>query len=67
MKSTGKKIVIELSSTERLDAPIGRDGRLFCEKEYLHLLTEIANEVIERSQQKLIRFEKNLKKMGNLI
>lgn len=62
MKSTGKKTVIELSSTERLDAPIGRDGCIFCEVEYLHLLTEIANEVIERSQQKLIRFEKNLKK-----
>ena len=65
IKSTGKKIVLELSSTERLDAPIGRDGRLFCEKEYLHLLTEIANEVIERSQEKLIRFEKNLKKLLN--
>jgi tRNA wybutosine-synthesizing protein 3 len=67
MKSSGKKIIIELSSTERLDAPIGKDGRLFCEEEYLHLLTEIANEVIERSQQKLIRFEKNLRKIVNVL
>jgi len=61
MKSTGKKIVIEICSTERLDAPIGRDGCLFCEKEYLSLLIEIANEVIERSREKLERFEKKLK------
>jgi tRNA wybutosine-synthesizing protein 3 len=61
VKSTGKKIMIELCSTERLDAPIGKDGQMFCEKEYLSLLLEIANEVIERSGEKLNRFEKRLK------
>jgi tRNA wybutosine-synthesizing protein 3 len=61
MKSTGKKTMVELSSTERLDAPIGRNGCLYCGEVYLHLLTEIANEVIERSQQKLIRLERNLR------
>lgn len=65
MKSTGKKTVIELSSTERLDAPIGRNGCLYCGEDYLHLLTEIANEVIERSQQKLIRLERNLRNIAN--
>ena len=65
MKSTGKKTIIELSSTERLDAPIGRNGCLYCEGDYLHLLTEIANEVIERSQQKLIRLEKNLRNIAD--
>jgi tRNA wybutosine-synthesizing protein 3 len=64
MKSSGKKTIIELSSTERLDAPIGRNGCLYCEGEYLHLLTEIANEVMERSQQKLIRLEGNLKNIA---
>jgi tRNA wybutosine-synthesizing protein 3 len=65
MKSTGKKTVIEVSSTERLDAPLGRNGRLFCTEDYLHLLTEIANEVIERSQLKLIRLERNLRNIAN--
>ncbi len=64
MKSSGKKTFIELSSTERLDAPIGRNGCLYCEGDYLHLLTEIANEVIDRSQQKLIRFERNLRNIA---
>ena len=53
VKSTGKKIRIEICSTERLDAPIGRDGCLFCEEEYLSLLVEISNEVIERSRKKI--------------
>jgi tRNA wybutosine-synthesizing protein 3 len=60
IKSTGKKIVIEVCSTERLDAPVGRDGHLFCEQNYLFLLVDIANEVIERSRKKLAKFEKKL-------
>jgi tRNA wybutosine-synthesizing protein 3 len=61
LKSTGKKIVLEIGSTERLDAPIGKDGRLFCENEHLLLFIEIANEVMTRSVEKLVRFEKTLK------
>jgi tRNA wybutosine-synthesizing protein 3 len=57
VKSIGKKIVVEVCSTERLDAPIGIDGSLFCNKEYLQLLVKIANEVIERSDNKLSRFK----------
>ncbi len=60
VKSTGKKIIIELASTERLDAPIGRDGVLFCDEQYLQLLIEISNEIIERSQNKLVRLAKKL-------
>lgn len=56
VKSIGKKIRIEICSTERLDAPIGRDGCLFCEDIHLSLLVEISNEVIERSQEKMNRF-----------
>lgn len=63
LKSVGKKIVIEVCSTERLDAPIGRDGSLFCEETYLGLLVEIANEVIERSQAKMGQF---IKKVGKI-
>jgi tRNA wybutosine-synthesizing protein 3 len=62
VKSTGKKIIIEFCSTERLDAPIGKDGQLFCESNYLSLLVDISNEVIKRSQKKLIRLEKTLQK-----
>lgn len=62
VKSIGKKIIIEVCSTERLDAPIGREGTLFCNGEYLQLLVDIANEVIEKSAVKLHRFEQKLRK-----
>ncbi len=63
IKSIEKKIIIEICSTERLDAPIGRDGCLFCDEKQLSLLVEISNEVIERSQEKMGRLTK---KLGNI-
>jgi tRNA wybutosine-synthesizing protein 3 len=65
VKSAGKRVIIEICSTERLDAPIGRDGSLFCEEEYLSLLVEISNEVIERSQEKIGRLTKKLMNFGD--
>ncbi len=65
VKSTGKKIIIEIASTERLDAPIGRDGLLFCDKQYLDLLVEISNEIIKRSQEKLGRLAQKLMNLAD--
>lgn len=62
IKSLGKKIIIEICSTERLDAPIGRDSVLFCDEKHLILLVEISNEVIKRSKEKMHRLAK---KLGN--
>ena len=62
VKSTGKRIIIEICSTERLDAPIGRDGTLFCTDDHLALLVEISNQVIERSKEKLGKLTKKLEK-----
>jgi tRNA wybutosine-synthesizing protein 3 len=67
VKSTGKRIIIEICSTERLDAPIGRDGSLFCTEEYLSLLVEISNEVIKRSQEKIGRFAKKIGKIEDFL
>ena len=61
-KSLSKKIVIEICSTERLDAPVGRDGNLFCNSKYLDLLVDIANDVFIKSKEKLVRLEKTLMK-----
>ncbi len=65
IRSLGKKIIIELCSTERLDAPIGRDGCLFCDEKQLSLLVEISNEVIERSSEKLSRLGEKLTKFAD--
>ena len=60
-KSTEKNIIVEITSTERLDSPIGKDGKLFCNDEYLSLIVNIANDVIDKSSGKLKKFEKKLK------
>ena len=62
IRSLGKTVIIELCSTERLDAPIGRDGGLFCSEKHLTLLVEISNEVIERSSEKMSRLAEKLAK-----
>ena len=63
MKGAGRKLLIEVCSTERLDAPLGLDGVLFCDGRYLQLLTDISNRVIERSALKLQQLEKNLRNL----
>lgn len=65
IRSLGKTIIIELCSTERLDAPIGRDGCLFCPEKQLTLLIEISNEVIERSSEKMSRLAEKLAKCAD--
>lgn len=62
-KTYDKKIVIELCSTERLDAPIGENDTIYCTKEHLVLLIKIANDIIIKSQEKINKFQKNLLKI----
>jgi tRNA wybutosine-synthesizing protein 3 len=61
LKSLSKKIVIEVCSTERLDAPIGIDGVIFSNKDHLKLLVKISNEIMKKSTIKLHKFEEKLK------
>lgn len=67
IKSTEKKIIIEICSTERLDAPIGRNGNLYCTNDHLALLTEISNEIMIRSSKKLDKFTIKIRKNNNFI
>ena len=62
LKSIGRRIIIEILSTERLDAPIGKNGKLFCTNKHLGLLVDISNEIMEKSTLKLSKLEKNLRK-----
>ena len=62
IKSLGKKIVVELCSTERLDVPVGLDGLLYCNNDHLELLINISNEILEKSSIKLDKLGRVLKK-----
>ncbi len=60
IKTFNGKIVVEILSTERIDAPLGKDGEIFVGDDYLKILVEIANKMMERMDKKLKRLEKNL-------
>jgi tRNA wybutosine-synthesizing protein 3 len=59
-KKTHRKIVVELRSTERVDVPVGMDGRLLVDAGYLAALTEIANGMLCRMDDKLARLQAEL-------
>ncbi len=59
-RSISKNIVIEITSTERLDSPVGYDANLYCDEKYLKLLVEIANNIIKKSTSKLKKLEEKL-------
>lgn len=61
LRSLQKKIILEVCSTERLDAPLGKNGSILCTEQLLRLCIEHANTVLQKSQQKLYRFKRLLK------
>ena len=63
IKAFNGKVMIEILSTERIDAPIGKDGKLYVSNDYIKLLVEISNILMEKMQKKLKKFEKGLEIM----
>ena len=61
LKSTKRKIILEVCSTERLDSPIGKDGFLFCNDDFLQILVDISNEISAVSKVKINKLEVNLR------
>jgi tRNA wybutosine-synthesizing protein 3 len=59
-KTSEKNIIVEITSTERIDAPVGINGKLYCDKEYVFLLVDIANKVFEKSLLKLEKLKNAL-------
>ena len=61
-KSIENRYVVEIISTERLDSPIGINGKILCNETHLKLLVNISNEIIAKSTKKLQDFEQKIKK-----
>ncbi|MBC7081312.1 MAG: hypothetical protein H5T44_03615 [Thermoplasmatales archaeon] len=63
IKNFNGRFIVEILSSERIDVPIGKDGRIFVSDEYLEILRDIANHMIEVIDGKLKRLEKNIENM----
>jgi tRNA wybutosine-synthesizing protein 3 len=59
-KTNKKNIIVEIASTERIDAPVGLDGKLYCDKDYIFLIVDISNKVLEKSFLKLEKLKNKL-------
>lgn len=60
--SLGKRIIVEIFSTERLDVPIASDSKLLIPTEYLGHIVNTANNKLKNSRKKLKKIYLLLKK-----
>ena len=60
--SAENRHVVEIISSEQLNAPIARAGKLIVGDDYLRAITDIANEKMEATFKRIKLFEEKLKK-----
>jgi len=53
----GKRVILELMSTEKIEMPIMNNGKLLVDDNYLNLLVKEANRKLERAREKIKKFE----------
>jgi len=61
LKSISNKIIIEICSTERIDIPLGFNGNILCNNDYLKFIINTSNDIMKKSRVKLNKFEQSLK------
>ncbi|KAE8291429.1 tRNA wybutosine-synthesizing protein 3-like protein [Larimichthys crocea] len=54
------KIITAVRSTHGLEVPLSHEGKLLVEHEYIHFLTQIANQKMEENLRRIDRFYQNL-------
>lgn len=58
--ASDKRFIVELNSTERLEFPIVRDGKLLVDDEFLKVVVEKSNNNLEKCWKKIESLKKNL-------
>ncbi|WP_297518914.1 hypothetical protein [Thermococcus sp.] len=62
-KVVSNRYLVEINATEYLTAPLGKDGRVLVDEEYLNFAIEIGNSMLKRSKGRLPRLEENFRKL----
>ena len=55
-----RKLLVEIRSTERMDVPLGSDGELWVNEEYIKKIVNLANAQVRRFKGKLKRLEEEI-------
>ena len=58
-----RKLLVEIRSTERMDVPLGSDGELWADGEYIERIVAIANSQVRRFKGKLKKLEEEIEKL----
>lgn len=61
--SFSEKIIVEIKSTEKLDIPVVKDGVIYPNEDYVKLMIDISNQMIERIKKKIEKLNKNLREI----
>jgi len=62
-KVISNRYLIEMNATEYLTAPLGKDGKVLVDEEYLRFALEIGNSMLRRSKGRLPRLFKGFEKL----
>jgi len=54
-------MIVEICSTEKMDVPVAEDGKLLVTKEYIRLITAIANQRFLKGRKKLEKLEEEIR------
>jgi len=57
------RILVEINSTENISAPIGKDGKIFADDDFLEFLIEMGNRVLLRGKTKIDRLKSSFQKL----
>jgi tRNA wybutosine-synthesizing protein 3 len=57
INSVGKRILLELNSTERLEFPIIQNGKVLVDEDFLKLIVQLSNEKLETGWRKIERLQ----------
>ncbi|WP_297478002.1 hypothetical protein [Thermococcus sp.] len=62
-KVVSNRYLVEINATEYLTAPLGKDGKILVDEEYLRFAIEVGNSMLKRSKGRLPRLEENFRKL----
>ncbi|MGV8169297.1 MAG: tRNA wybutosine-synthesizing 3 family protein [Candidatus Nanoarchaeia archaeon] len=61
--SSGRRIMIEIIFNDKMEVPVASNKKLFIEEKFIDFLVEKANQKMEKNNDLLKKFEKELKKI----
>lgn len=67
IKALNGRIVVEILSTERIDMPLGKDGKIFANESYLNVILDIANRMLKIMEEKLKRLEEKIEGLKSFL